>query len=493
MKFKKILFALTFLFLLVTIIVPVDLIAGSVTLANLRLLLNNGIAFTDFSAANTLTPYSNYRLTLIDSSGKKAKGYIHYNSSDEDRVYTTYAASGSSGITVADNVNIQALTGNFTLRWKGALPDWTPAATTTLVNKALAGTDHAYLFRVDTNGTFILSLYRGALTNFISTSANTFTDGTVHEVVAVITRETAGTAGSVVFYTDGVQLGSPVAITAAATDNLNSTRTLYISGNNAVRTASTNSAFTFFNRALSAAEVLSLYQSGVATADQWGSQTELITTQTNRDFSGANNWANGNFNSFDNSGDLSITASAGGQWCHLPPAAVPMTTGIRYRLSFDVANPVSTFYLLDDNITHYLSDSTSPITFTAGRYTSEFTYLGTGGGIVFYAGSATSSGDFDNFSLTRVGATLDLEPSGIGATDWQDASSNNLDASYPAAGWSVYPLGNGALITSIRGGTTYNYNSIEAGFNEADASGYTYTLDLESRRNLSFGNWNWGF
>ena len=61
-------------------------------------------------------------------------------------VRMTYAAAGSSGITVADNDNIFGIpgtgqaffgafitaasqnfgTGNFTLRWKGALPDWSP-------------------------------------------------------------------------------------------------------------------------------------------------------------------------------------------------------------------------------------------------------------------------------------------------------------------------------------------------------------------------------
>jgi hypothetical protein len=42
-------------------------------------------------------------------------------------VNMTYAASGSSGITVADNTNINFGTGNFTLVWRGSLPDWTPS------------------------------------------------------------------------------------------------------------------------------------------------------------------------------------------------------------------------------------------------------------------------------------------------------------------------------------------------------------------------------
>jgi hypothetical protein len=46
-------------------------ISGSVTLANLRLSTVTGTQFVDFSAANTLTPYLNWRLILTDSAGKK--------------------------------------------------------------------------------------------------------------------------------------------------------------------------------------------------------------------------------------------------------------------------------------------------------------------------------------------------------------------------------------------------------------------------------------
>ena len=49
---------------------------GSVSLANIRLSLVNGTAFVDFSAVGTLTPYVGQRLTLTDSAGKKAVGYL---------------------------------------------------------------------------------------------------------------------------------------------------------------------------------------------------------------------------------------------------------------------------------------------------------------------------------------------------------------------------------------------------------------------------------
>jgi len=50
-------------------------------------------------------------------------------------VAMTYASSGSNGIVVADNNNIDFGTGNFTLVWKGSLLDWTPSVDTRLLYK----------------------------------------------------------------------------------------------------------------------------------------------------------------------------------------------------------------------------------------------------------------------------------------------------------------------------------------------------------------------
>ncbi len=51
-------------------------ITGSVLSVNMRLSLANGYAFADFSFANALTSYIGCKLTIIDSVGKKAVGYI---------------------------------------------------------------------------------------------------------------------------------------------------------------------------------------------------------------------------------------------------------------------------------------------------------------------------------------------------------------------------------------------------------------------------------
>ena len=80
---------------------------GSVSLANSRLSLVNGTAFVDFSAAGTLTPYLGGKLTLTDSAGKKAIGYIK---------------SAGTGETLGEEL---ITNGSFTA-WTGDTPDgWT--------------------------------------------------------------------------------------------------------------------------------------------------------------------------------------------------------------------------------------------------------------------------------------------------------------------------------------------------------------------------------
>ena len=89
-------------------------------------------------------------------------------------------------------------------------------------------------------------------------------------------------------------------------------------------------------------------------------------------------------------------------------------------------------------------------------------YQAVAGGIV-----GSTAGDkiyIKNVSVKKLGATLDLEPEGITASDWQDSSTNNLDASYPATGYSVYPDGTGVRIASTANGSAYNFSSIEDGF-----------------------------
>ncbi len=194
------------------------------------------------------------------------------------------SATTGAGLSVADNANIDNDTNNFAIRWKGALADYTPSGGHYLVYKRGTGTI-GYLLRVEIDGTVTVNFRNGAdERNYTSTVATGLTDYSYADIVASITRETASTAGSVVFYVDGIQLGSAVSITAGTPLSIANDGILYISGRDSsvIRYSSKTTNCTVFNRALTAAEVLDLYRNGPATKhfDQTGASPASQTAQT---------------------------------------------------------------------------------------------------------------------------------------------------------------------------------------------------------------------
>jgi hypothetical protein len=348
-------------------------------------------------------------------------------------VNMTYAASGSSGIAVADNDNIDFGTGNFTVVWKGSLPDWTPTSALQLVFKYNPGTGEGYYISVNANGTVRVNIVRIVAGNTTMTSsiATGIVDNAISELAFVVTRESIGSDGSVLFYKDGVQLGTSIAIPAVAIETISNVSALYILGLSNVSFAGTCQFAATFNRALTAAEVLDLFRNGIAFIDKWGSQTELMPNQVDRDFSGASAWANVDLNAYNETGDLSIIATVAGQYCTCPVLSIPTTIGYRYRLKFDVANIISTWTIKS-------FDGTQTIGTVSGNGLQQsFEWIATTtGGLRLVAVGSTSAGDFDNFTLTKLGATIALEPEGIGSAAWTDSSTNALNATYPATGSS---------------------------------------------------------
>ena len=351
-------------------------------------------------------------------------------------VRMTYAASGSSGITVADNDNIDFGTRNFTLRWKGALPDWTPTGNTYLLYK-LVGTC-AYGLGAMANGTF--RLYAGNNHGGIvykDSNTHSLVDGTSHEIVAVVVAPTASVAGSVTFYVDGSIFGTSITVTATSDWTASDNSGLYICGTNNARQASANNSVTLYNRALSAAEVLSLFTSGVASADQYGSQTAKYTS----DFSvNANGWSPtrgavaGNTDGIGGEDDwlrYTVDANVGS---HSFKKTTILTPGKRFRVTLKYYIPSTNsnldgFEIRDDegysvtaSGTYNTLDSATTITFDCA-----IPLQGTSTGISIYTKDGTEinyqdAGGNDviyikTVSVYQIGATLDLEPSGIGATN----------------------------------------------------------------------------
>lgn len=458
---------------------------------------DNGIEEKEYTGAMAyvrvvarVTGYMDKKIVAEDSGGKKATGYL--KGSEGKAVYTTYAASDSSALAVADNDNINFGVGNFTLVWKGALPDWTPGALTFLINKYSTAGYQLYVSSANK-----ISLYLkgagGVLLSWSATSAVPFADGTEHEIVVVVTRETALVAGAIDLYYDGAFVET-ASISAGAGGSLDATTNLYIAGAAALRTASRTSAVYLFNRALTAAEVLSLYQNGIAEADKWGSQTAVYTS----DFSaGADGWTTtapnvvftGNTDGIggeDNWLKIEKTVSSGRMYFRKATGAI---RNKKYRYTGKVNNPAGSA------ITHIRLNTasglavTSPVSVAipAGATTIvafEILNNDVGGGR-FELEPSNASGVAESISPGQVlycksfiaipiGATLALEPAGIGVTDWQDSSTNNLDASYPAQG--AYPV-NLYSIVDAPGGEERNWHNVDEGFDPAQTTIYDAIID----------------
>jgi hypothetical protein len=374
-------------------------------------------------------------------------------------VAMTYAASGSRGITVADNDNIDFGTGNFTLCWKGSLPDWTDANAPVLMTKT-GGT--AYALYSTAGGKSQLTML-GVV--YISTVANTFIDKTSHEIVCVVTRESASVAGSVVFYADGILFGSPISIPAGVPTTVTNADTLYISGSATVRSTSTTHHAYTFNRALTAAEVLDLYRSGIAFADKWGSQTPIYTS----DFSaGVDSWTNevnvthsGNVDgvsdgvtSKDDVLRVTVDATLGE---HVERKTLTLEIGKQYLFAFTYYIPSGqsnvdgfVFSNGDAMIQSFKSTGSTPaVVGTWATASVSFTATATTTALRFYLadGDSTSfsdAGSDDLFYISiltykKIGATLALEPGGFQPAPGQclDSSSNKLHAMQPATGSSL--------------------------------------------------------
>jgi hypothetical protein len=188
------------------------------------------------------------------------------------------ASTTVGGIQQLDNDNLDMGTNDFTLHWEGALPDWTPSAEQRLYQKFVGGLEYVFL-RLSTSGNLIVSLAASGSVLYTATSTASvgIADNGAGKISAVVVRETALANGSVTFYVNGVQLGSAVSITAAATVSISNAAVAIYMGGATARTAGNFFGFRLFNRALTAAEVLDLSINGVALTDRGASQTNLIT------------------------------------------------------------------------------------------------------------------------------------------------------------------------------------------------------------------------
>jgi hypothetical protein len=186
------------------------------------------------------------------------------------RVAMTAAASGSNGMQALDNANLRFGLGNFTLHWDGVTSGTT--ANAHLISKI--GT-YSYELLQPPTGLLRLSilgsLSGGVAANIESTVVNTKADA---KFTATYTRGSPN--DTVTFYVDGAQLGA--AVTTPTKGLIDPEPALNISGRSSgLRENTQTRQAIIYNRALSAAEVLSLCVNGPALADIGASQTVLTS------------------------------------------------------------------------------------------------------------------------------------------------------------------------------------------------------------------------
>lgn len=234
------------------------------------------------------------------STGRLADGWLGPNSISNPKalanaIHMTAAESGGTGIRALPSINNNLGAGDFTLIWRGALPDWSPAASVNLLYKFQSAQTRVW-FRIMPSGTLRFDVHVGSVLVVSSESTATiessgFAAWSTIEIALAVTRETASSPGSVVFALNGIQLGSAIAITPAAPVSFNNTGNWLVSGynNSEGRAESITFAAYIYNRALSVTELLNCAVNGVNTIDVGASNAPVYAS----DFSaGADGWVN---------------------------------------------------------------------------------------------------------------------------------------------------------------------------------------------------------
>uniref|UniRef100_A0A6M3IUM4 Lectin/glucanase superfamily protein n=1 Tax=viral metagenome TaxID=1070528 RepID=A0A6M3IUM4_9ZZZZ len=252
-------------------------------------------------------------------------------------------------------------------------------------------------------------------------------DDKQHTVAAVADR-----SANVSFYVDGNNFAN-VDISGNVATNLDNTGGFYIGRPEPAAVGHFVGSMAknyVFNLALTAAEIRALSSDAAVPAKYTGaSQTELMPNAIDRNFTGgATAWANVDLNAFDETTDLTITATAAAQYCTCPVASAPTTIGKYYTMTFDVANIVATWTIKSFDGTQTIGTVSANGTNQSLSWTATTT-----GGYRIVAVATTSSADFDNFTLRHTGCVFQGEPDGINRLQWSDKSGNELHGTVSGA------------------------------------------------------------
>ena len=362
--------------------------------------------------------------------------------------YAGVAFDGAtSGTRVTSTLTGQNIgTGDFSMWARFKVPNSVSNSSTIVAisnsSASAFSTDGAFLVTIEqTNAIAVSGYVSSTFTTPISVSG--FVPNYGGQIVdVVLTRATSGGTSTLTLYLNGIVIGTSTAAVAATSV----TSTYFHSGIGAGGQPShIIYRSVLFNRALSAADVTDLIETGVNPADQWGTQTAAYSS----DFSaGTNSWSGtrstvtGNVDGVLGVNDTLRTVVDGtvSNSHYTLNATVPgMVAGKRYKVVFNyyipsanaILNGVRLYqltqnYPITENQTTTGSwATTSPVEFVA--FGTRLDLVGTASGNITFNGNSTDEFYVKNMVLTRIGAIVDLDlTKGIGSVAY-DRSTNNLD------------------------------------------------------------------
>jgi len=445
-----------------------------VALADIRLSLAANCAFVDLGAGGTLTPFLGSKIEVSDSAGKKVVGYIGAAGRDyaPQAVSLTASATGG-GITVANNANINNGTNNFAFIWKGSLPDWTPPASRDLLSKQEDNGNYIRFRVVDTTGVFNLTARTTAGWVIIadSTIGNTIADNNVAEIIVVVTREKLGVAGSVAIYINRVLLET-ISIPAAATVDISNTGVFNVNSFNDVCYEGEIHYAYMLNFAPTAAEITAMSAGGIPESWKWGSQTPVTDSFTlaNTRLSLVDGAAFVDFSEADVltnyiDAEITIADSAGKKAVGYIKAAG--TGGI-----FQTRTGSGIWHTFD-GITWDLINGQDPPVFVSSN-TDAYAYF-SGAGIYQWTNPGWVQLNAGTPTVMVISAGLLYCNFSGEIYQWDGITWNPIYTGMPTPDPAL-PSVVGVTIVSTIGGSTYNWESIETGFNAADPAGYTTSI-----------------
>lgn len=385
---------------------------------------------------------------LLDQKWLQDRGYARRALAQSLQVL---ASASGGGLVIADHAALDLDVGHFTLRWKGAIPDYATATLKHIWYTYEGGTTTGVAFAL-VSGVMRLTMWKsGSVVNTYNSPAHGAANGTCHEFVAVVTRETATVAGSVAFYMDGLLVGT-VQIAAAAPVGISNANVKYLHGTGTVRYAALISAFTLYNRALTADQVLACYRHGVAYEDQIVGSS--ASAQYTSNFAGgADSWSAYSGCTISGATDplagadltwLEVTATAASASCRRVTSTNPCLRPYkRARVTLTYYLPVSStatqlcvYTQTASGSSALLLNLSNPVKGTATTVEFEGAEVEGLYGLALQVNGATV-GDkayFKTIVSYQSGAVVDFEPEGIQPNQWHDFAGNDLHASYPAGG-----------------------------------------------------------